>query len=192
MGLAVLAQVGAVGVQHGGGVIEHPGHLLFVYRHDHDHAMFPGQFLHQPHRRAAGRLLRQLPPPVVLLGGEVGAVEQLLQAQYFDAPVGGFLDERDVLVEHKTPKCLYVLRRVPPDPGLNQPSPYYSRHPVSPLTTCELLDSGEVFVETTIKQVVVTRPRYGQQAFVGRLEGVVHFYGLLYRRQGVLFAVDDQ
>ena len=51
-------------------------------------------------RRAVGNLLGQLVPARLLLGAEVGAVEQLLQAEDLDALLAGVLDERQVLVDH--------------------------------------------------------------------------------------------
>ena len=51
-------------------------------------------------RRAVGNLLGQLVPARFLLGAEVGAVEQLLQAEDLDALPAGVLDERQVLVDH--------------------------------------------------------------------------------------------
>ena len=38
--LAVLAEVLAVGIDDGGGVVVHAGHGFLVDRHDHDHAVF--------------------------------------------------------------------------------------------------------------------------------------------------------
>ena len=130
--LAVLAQVGAVGVNDGGGVVEEAGDLLLEDGHDHHHAVLPGQVLHQADGRSVGHRLRQLPPPVVLLGGEVGAGEQLLEAEDLDAPAGGLLDQRNMLVQHEPPQRLDVLGRVPPDAGLDQTGPHHSWHVASP------------------------------------------------------------
>jgi hypothetical protein len=45
VGLAVLAQVGAVGVDDRGGVVEIPGLFLFVHRQHQHHAVLRGELL---------------------------------------------------------------------------------------------------------------------------------------------------
>ncbi len=45
VGLAVLAEIAAVGVEDGRGVVQHPGLLLLVHRQHHDHAELGGQRL---------------------------------------------------------------------------------------------------------------------------------------------------
>src|ERR1043166_2254511 len=97
MVLAVLAEVGAVGVDDGGGVVVDAGRLLFVQRHDDDHAVLLGQLLHELRRRSVGNLLRRFVPPRRLLGAEVRSGEDLLHAEELDAFLPGLLDQLDVL-----------------------------------------------------------------------------------------------
>ena len=56
--LAIFAEVLAVGVDHGGGVVVHAGHGFLVDRHDHDHAVLLRVLLHEPRRVAVGHALR--------------------------------------------------------------------------------------------------------------------------------------
>src|SRR5215469_3017037 len=78
--LAVLAEEGAVGVDHRGGVVEDAFLLLLVDGHDQDHAVFAGHVAHEPH----GRPVRHRLGPGVPLGllhlAEVRAVEEFLKA----------------------------------------------------------------------------------------------------------------
>ena len=88
MVLAVLAEVGAVGVDDGGGVVVEAGALDLEDRdHDH-HAGLPGELLHP----ADGRAVRDGLGPAVVLGlldlAEVGGVEDLLEADDLGALAG--------------------------------------------------------------------------------------------------------
>ncbi len=78
--LAVLAEVGAVGVDHGCGVVEEAGLLSLVHRQHHHHAELLGQRREPLHGRAVGHRFGV----VVVLGllhlTEVRPVEQLLEA----------------------------------------------------------------------------------------------------------------
>ena len=78
--LAVLAQVGAVGVDHGGGVVVDAGLLDLVHGQHHHHAQLLGQGL----EALRGGTVRDGLGVVVVLGllhlAEVGPVEQLLEA----------------------------------------------------------------------------------------------------------------
>jgi len=49
--------------------------------------------LHQPNGRAVGSPLGHGIPTPVLFGAEVRAVEQLLEAEYFDTLIGGIIDK---------------------------------------------------------------------------------------------------
>lgn len=81
MRLAVLAEVGPVGVDDCSGVVEDPGLFLLVHRQDEDHAEFLGQCL-EALRRGAGDGLGVLVELDVLDLAEVGPVEQLLEAHH--------------------------------------------------------------------------------------------------------------
>jgi len=76
MGLVVLAEVAAVGIEDCGGVVVNTGHRLFVDRYDDDHAMLGGQLLHHLAGRAFGDALGGVVPLLVLAGAEVGLVER--------------------------------------------------------------------------------------------------------------------
>jgi hypothetical protein len=100
--LAVLAQEGAVRVNHRRGVVVHARHLALVDGDDHGHLVLlrvDGQPLHG----GAGHLLGDVMPLRVLRGTEVGAVEDLLQAENLDTALARLLDEGQVLVEHRLP-----------------------------------------------------------------------------------------
>ena len=98
--LAVLAQVRAVGVNHRRRVVVDAGHLFFINRHNHRHAMCARDLLHQPCRRALRDAFDQIIPVRVLLGGEVWAIEKLLQADDLHATAGGVFDHSHMLIDH--------------------------------------------------------------------------------------------
>ena len=100
VGLAVLAEVAAVVVDHGGGVVVDAFLLDFVDGNDEGDVVLPGQVLHQPDGGAVGDGLGEVVPLGGLLGAEVGPVEDLLQADDLGAGFGGLLDVGDVLVDH--------------------------------------------------------------------------------------------
>jgi hypothetical protein len=130
--LAVLAQVAAVRVVDGGGVVEHAGHLLLVDRDDDRHLVLGGD-LRDGLGRGAGHRLGGVVPALVLPGAEVGAVEDLLQAEDLDALPAGLLDERDVLVEHRLldlrHRLRFIIERIA---ALDQSADQLARHGVSP------------------------------------------------------------
>ncbi len=87
--LAVLAEVAAVGVDHGRGVVVDPGLLLLVHGHHHDEVQLPGERLHPDDGRAVGD---GLGPAVVLRLldlTEVRRVEHLLESDHLRALGGG-------------------------------------------------------------------------------------------------------
>ncbi len=98
--LAVLAEVGAVGVDHRRGVVVDAAHRLLVDGDDDDHRVLAGELRHHRGGRARHGLGGAV-PAAVLAGAEVGAVEDLLEAEDLDAAAGGLFDHRDVLVEHR-------------------------------------------------------------------------------------------
>ena len=99
--LAVLPQVASVRVEHGGGVVVDALGLFLVDGHHHRHRVFLRDLLHQADGRPVGHLLRELVPARILLRREVGAVEQLLQAEDLDAARGRLFDEAEVLGDHR-------------------------------------------------------------------------------------------
>src|ERR1700761_945324 len=79
--LAVLAEVGPVGVDHRGRVVEKARLLKLVHREDHDHAEL-GRELREALGDRAGHRLGVLVELRVLHLAEVGAVEKLLEADH--------------------------------------------------------------------------------------------------------------
>ncbi len=100
VGLAVLAEVSAVVVDHRGGVVVDAFLLELVDRDDEGDVMLARQVLHQPDGGAVGDRLGEIVPAGGLLGAEVRAVEDLLQADDLRAGFRGLPDVIDVLVDH--------------------------------------------------------------------------------------------
>src|SRR5918993_762398 len=100
MVLAVLAEIPAVRVDDRRRVVVDAGHLFFINRHHHDHAVLLRDLLHQADRRTIRDSFDHLVPAALLLGAEIGPVEELLQAQELHAAAPCLLDERHVLVDH--------------------------------------------------------------------------------------------
>ena len=103
MHLAELAEILAVGVDDGGGVVIDARHLLLVDRHHQHHAVFLRQLLHLLGRRAVGDALGAAIPFLVLARAEIGLREDLLEAQDLHALLGGLLDQRQMGLEHQLP-----------------------------------------------------------------------------------------
>jgi hypothetical protein len=99
--LAVFTHVASVRVEDGGRVVVHALGLFLVDRDHHHHRVFLRDLLHEADGRAVGHLFRELVPAGILLRREVGAVEQLLQAEDLDAASGGLVDEADVFGDHR-------------------------------------------------------------------------------------------
>ncbi len=100
VGLAVLAEVGAVRVDHGRGVVEDSRLLLLVHRQDQDDAQFAGECLEALDGRTLGDPLGVLVEGLVLDLAEVGAVEQLLEAEDLGALRGGVAGRLLVHLDH--------------------------------------------------------------------------------------------
>src|SRR4051812_13194167 len=98
--LAVLAQVLAVRIDHRGRVVVDAGDLLFINRDHHHHAMPLRDRLHGLNSGAIRNPLDHVVPARLLLGAKVRTVEQFLEAQHLYAPASGFIDQRQMLVEH--------------------------------------------------------------------------------------------
>ena len=101
VGFAVLPQVGAVGVDHGGGVVV-KALLLDLEHGDHQHhPRVLGELLHPLGRWSIGNRFG-IPEVLVLLYlAEVGAVEQLLEAQHLGPVLGGLAGQLDRLGDHR-------------------------------------------------------------------------------------------
>src|SRR5215467_8014053 len=99
--LAVLAEEGAVGVDHRGGVVEDTFLFLLVDGHDQDHVVFAGHVAHEPH----GRPVRHRLGPGVPLGllhlAEVRAVEEFLKAGDARALRSCFPHRRHGVLHHR-------------------------------------------------------------------------------------------
>ena len=76
----------------GGGVVEDAFLLDFVDGHDHGDAQFAGECLHEADGGAVGDGLSDVVPSDGLFGAEVGAVENLLEADDLGAGGGGLAD----------------------------------------------------------------------------------------------------
>src|ERR1700722_11010793 len=97
---AVLTQIASVRIYDGCGIEVHPRHLLFVNR-DHDHHVVLGSdLLHQFNCGSVRNSFREFVPADVLLGTEIWAVKQLLQAKYLHLLFRRLLDELQVLIDH--------------------------------------------------------------------------------------------
>src|SRR5687767_12528152 len=131
--LAVLPEAAPVGVEHGGGVVVDAGHVLLVDRqHQHD-GVLPGQVRELPTRRPARHLLHELIPGFVLTGAEVGAVEQLLEADDLGALRGGLGQVTGVLVDHRPLDLLDGTAGVSVgDGGLDKRASYDAGHTITP------------------------------------------------------------
>ena len=90
--LAVFAQVGAVGVDDGGGVVVEAFGAFFEHRADDDHAQLLGQGHEMLRRGPVGDGLGQLEVLVALLVAEIERGEELLQANDLGS-VGGELTD---------------------------------------------------------------------------------------------------
>ena len=127
--LAVLAQVAAVGVEDGGGVVVHAGHSFFVDGKDNHHAVLFGEFLRPADRGAVGDALGLRIPTDVLFGAKVGPEEDLLQAENLYPLAGGLSNQALVLADH-LPLDFFerVLFRREFTPRLNQTTTDRSCH----------------------------------------------------------------
>ena len=95
--LAVGAQHAAVGVDHDRTVVVHTADRAFVERDHQRDPELAGQVLHHPRGRSVGNVLGGLIPLRILLGAEVGTVEQLLETDNLRPALRGLADHADVL-----------------------------------------------------------------------------------------------
>ena len=98
MHLAVFAQHGAIGVDHGRGVVIEAGAAFFEERHDDHHAEFLRQ-RSQNIRRGPWNSLGEVKQFRVLRDAEVGRVEKLLQAHDLRAASRRVTDQRHMLAQ---------------------------------------------------------------------------------------------
>src|SRR5262245_38589031 len=97
---AEFAEIGAVGVDHGRRVVIQAGLFLLVDRNHKHYAVLLGDRGHPLCGRAFSSTLGRLVPFRLLLGTEIGAIKQLLQAHDVRTAAGGLGDERLVLLNH--------------------------------------------------------------------------------------------
>jgi hypothetical protein len=100
VGLAVLAHEAAVGIDDGGGVVVHTGHVFFVDRHDDNHAVLFRILLHEFCRVSVGNFLGSGIPLPVLSGTEVGLREYFLEAQHLHALLRRIFDVGNMRLDH--------------------------------------------------------------------------------------------
>src|SRR6185295_17458811 len=97
--LAIFAEILAVGVNDGGGVVVDAGQLFFIDRHDDNHAVLFGDFLHQPDSWTIRNSLHCFIPARLLFGAEVRRREDLLHADYLHALLRSLFDVGQVLLD---------------------------------------------------------------------------------------------
>ncbi len=112
VGLTILAEIGAIGIDDGSGVIVNARHFLFVYRYDDDHLVFSGIFAYQADCVPVGNLLGSRIPLPVLAGAEIGLGEHFLETQHLHALLRGIFDKRDVCLDHLIPDDVRLHRAV--------------------------------------------------------------------------------
>ena len=106
MVLAVLAEIGAVGVDDRGGVVVDARHRALVDRDDHRHLVLAGvgdQLLDGGTRDGLGEGV----PLLVLAGAEVRAIEDLLEPEDLDTGFACLVDVGQVLLEHRVGDFLH-------------------------------------------------------------------------------------
>src|SRR5215208_4424771 len=96
--LAILAEILPVRIDHRGGVVIDAGDLFFIDRHDDHHAVFFGDFLHQPHGWTIGNPFHRFVPARLLFGAKVRRREDLLHADYLHTLFGSLFDKVKVFL----------------------------------------------------------------------------------------------
>jgi len=99
--LAVLSQVGAVGVNHGSRVVEEASHLLLIHGEHHHHVEFSREFLETLGRWAVRNRLGIVVVLDVLHLAEVRAIEQLLKTDHLRTCVSGFSGVLLMKLDHR-------------------------------------------------------------------------------------------
>src|ERR1700723_941725 len=100
MRLAVLAEIRAIVLNDGGGVVKDPFLFDFVHGYDHCDAKRFGERSHESHGGSIGDPFRGLIPFDGLLGAKVWAVEDLLQTYDLGAGFCGLANQIEVLLDH--------------------------------------------------------------------------------------------
>src|SRR2546423_1772712 len=131
VGLAVRAQVRAVGVDDGGRVVVDAGGLgvFLVHRHDEDHPGLLREVLHPLRRGAVGDVLRVAVVLRVLDLAEVRPVEELLEEHHLGALLRRLVGVLLVLLDHR-----FLVAR---PAGLEERAPNDARHPCPHLACAE-------------------------------------------------------
>ncbi len=131
--LAIFAQIMAVGVDDGGGVVINAGHLDFVDGHNENHLMFLGEFLHQRDGGAVGNAFGQLIPAGFLLGTKIRAIKELLEPEDLHFFLGGIGNEALMFGDHL---LFYVGEQIffrrPLTLSLNQAAANHAGHGTPP------------------------------------------------------------
>jgi hypothetical protein len=109
--LAILAEIRAIVVVDGGGVVVHAGLFTLVHRDDHRHPVFL-RVLRHPFGRRPRHRLSDVVPMRVLGGTEIRAIEHFLQPEDLHAALPRFVDERNVRVDRRVANLVDRRRRI--------------------------------------------------------------------------------
>ncbi len=130
--LPIFAEVRAVGVDDGGGVVVDAGAVLLVQRYDDHHLVPLRQLLHELRRRPVGNRLDGVVPARALLGAEVRTGEDLLHRQDLHALAPRLLDETQVLLDVRLADRVDLLLGGAGVRRLDQSALHHSGHVSSP------------------------------------------------------------
>src|SRR5439155_6759832 len=100
MRFAIFAEVGAVIVNDGSGVVVDAFGFDFIEGDDEGDAEFGSEFLHELGGGAAGNWFGEVVPAGGLLRAKVRAVKDFLEADDLRTVGSGLADHGDVLIEH--------------------------------------------------------------------------------------------
>lgn len=95
----VFTEIGTVGINHGGRVVEKAGGFALVHGHNHHHVVLLGVLGHAVSSRAGHSFGRGI-PLLILTGAKIWSVKDFLQAKNLHALAAGFFNKRDVLGFH--------------------------------------------------------------------------------------------
>ena len=126
--LAIFAEVGAVGVDDGGGVVVDARTFLFIKRDDDDHAVFLRVLLHQLRRRTVGDALDGVIPSRILFSAKIGTGEDFLHAEDLHAFLSGLIDEFQRALDLRIANGLDLLVGTGRERRLNQTALHDSGH----------------------------------------------------------------
>src|SRR5687767_4140039 len=97
--LAIFAEILTVGVDHRRSVVVNAGDLLLVNRNDNHHAVYLGNFLHQPHGWTIRNSFHSFIPSRLLFGTEVRRGENFLHADDLHALLRRLLEKLQVFFD---------------------------------------------------------------------------------------------